>query len=70
MAFLQQKNFKAFCLSSTFGTPHETEKDRAKREIMEHMPKLLTNDEIIVVDPDAEPIYQAPRPAPSREDKK
>ena len=40
-------------LSKTFGTPHETAKDRAKREIMETMPPIRTNDEIIVIDPDA-----------------
>ena len=43
-----------FSLSRTFGTKQETEKDRIKRELAESMPPLLVDDEIIVVDPDAE----------------
>lgn len=42
-----------FVLSQTFGIPFETDKDRAKRKIMEFMPPLVTNDEIIIVDPEA-----------------
>lgn len=53
MAIYEQKNFEGFQLSTTFGTPYETDKDRAKREIMEHMPPLKTDDEVIVIDPDA-----------------
>ena len=54
MATRGSKNFEGFRLSNTFGTPYETNKDRAKREIMEHMPPLRTDDEVIVVDPEAD----------------
>lgn len=45
-------SWDGFQLSRTFGTAHETDKDRAKREIMEFMPPLKSDAEVIVVDPD------------------
>ena len=46
------KNWKG--LSPTFGTTYETEKDRAKRELMEAMAPLNTGDTVLVVDPEAD----------------
>lgn len=48
--------------SKTLGSPLETEKDRAKLQIMEFMPTVITNDEIIVIDPEACPVEHVGQP--------
>lgn len=52
---------KPISISRTFGTPNETPKDRAKRDIMEFGLTLESSDnETIIIDPDAKPFHKQP----------